>query len=219
MIRINLAPQVDQTGSRNVILRDFLIVLGFCVLAYYGTQEYAKTFDHKIEQLDADISELTRQKSSMQKDIEKATEIRKRSEQIKSRTTRIRQLSEGRKTAIILMDSLQSKHPERMWFSEIKYSASTNTLKLTGFALDHTVIADYMKRLKEIGNIDPADREDLKNFIPPQLVQMKTGATPKLEKQPIQTLEDITLTDLVSTDDVGGVTLQKFEINIKLRNG
>lgn len=221
MIRINLAPQVDQTVGRNHLLRDTLIVGALCFSAYFGTEWYSQELDTRAQEIDDKIAELQNSKDGLKKEIEKAKEVRAKTEQIKTRAARVRQLGEGRKIAIILLDSLQSKHPERMWFTRISYSLKSKSLVLNGYALDHTVIADYMKRLKEIGKIDTTDISEMKNFIPPQLINsdLKQSSVTVPVRSEVQRLDQVTLKQLVSSEDLQGVTLQKFEISIRITDG
>lgn len=107
-----------------------------------------------------------------------------------------------------------------MWFTKISYTTKTQTLQLNGFALDHTVIADYMKRLKEIGKIDAGEYSELKDFIPPQLLNSDPGSkeAPVSVLYNTQTFEKVTLKELLS-EELQGVTLQRFEISIRVTNG
>lgn len=221
MIRINLAPQVDQSVGRNHLALHAMIVALFCVSAYFGIEFHSNSLDTRAQEIDDKIAELQNSKNSLKKEIERAKEIRSKTEQIKTRAARVRQLGEGRKIAIVLLDSLQSKHPERMWFTKISYSLKNKSLVLNGYALDHTVIADYMKRLKEIGKIDATDASEMKDFIPPQLLNsdLKQSSVTVPVRTEVQKLDQVTLKQLVSSEEVQGVTLQKFEISIRITDG
>ena len=151
MIRINLAPRVDQSTGKTALIRDVVIVLICAVGIHLYIEDYSKSYETRTTEVEKKIAEQKTAKENLKKEIEKAKEIKSKAEQIKIRSSRVRQLGEGRKLSVVLLDSLQSKHPERMWFTKISYTTKTQTLQLNGFALDHTVIADYMKRLKEIG--------------------------------------------------------------------
>ncbi|NBW80202.1 hypothetical protein EBR21_00460 [bacterium] len=221
MIHINLAPQVDQSSSRNQILIHLGLVAVLCVMAYYGTEVYSEKYTQEATNVENKTTELRQTKASLKKDLERAKEIRLRTEQIRTRTARVRQLGEGRKLAVVLLDSLQSKHPERMWFNKISYSTKTKSLILAGYALDHTVIADYMKRLKEIGKIDAGDLAELKDYIPPQLLNtdVKQTIVATQSRADVQSLDQVTLKQLISSEELQGVTLQKFEISIRITSG
>lgn len=221
MIRINLAPQVDQSVGRNSLALHASIVILLCFGAYLGIEYHSNSLDARAQEIDDKIAELQSAKSSLNKEIERTKEIRARTEQIKTRSARVRQLGEGRKIAIILLDSLQSKHPERMWFTKISYSLKNKSLVLNGYALDHTVIADYMKRLKEIGKIDTTDASEMKDFIPPQLLNsdLKQSSVTVPVRSEVQKLDQVTLKQLVSSEELQGVTLQKFEISIRITDG
>lgn len=221
MIRINLAPQVDQTSGRNIVIRDVIIVGLVSAASYFFTEFYSERYDTEVMVVENKIAELKNTKSNLSKDLERNKEIRKRTEEIKIRSTRVRQLGDGRKLSVALMDSLQSKHPERMWFTKISYSTKNKNLQLTGFALDHTVIADYMKRLREIGKIDASENSELRDFIPQQLLNsdFKQANSTEKQKNETQSLDQVTLKQLISSEELQGVTLQKFEINIRISSG
>jgi hypothetical protein len=108
-----------------------------------------------------------------------------------------------------------------MWFTKISYSLKNKSLVLNGYALDHTVIADYMKRLKEIGKIDTTDASEMKDFIPPQLLNsdLKQSSVTVPVRSEVQKLDQVTLKQLVSSEELQGVTLQKFEISIRITDG
>ncbi|MEY3900912.1 MAG: hypothetical protein RL189_218 [Pseudomonadota bacterium] len=221
MIRINLAPQVDQSVGRNSLALHAGIVIVLCFAAYFGIEYHSHSLDAQAQEIDDKIAELQNTKSSLNKEIERSKEIRAKTEQIRSRAARVRQLGEGRKIAILLLDSLQSKHPERMWFTKISYSMKNKSLVLNGYALDHTVIADYMKRLKEIGRIDATDASEMKDFIPPQLLNsdLKQSSVTVPVRSETQKLDQVTLKQLVSSEELQGDTLQKFEISIRITDG
>jgi hypothetical protein len=83
------------------------------------------------------------------------------------------------------------------------------------------VIADYLKRLKEMEKIDSSAIGELREFIPQQLLNTGLAAnalSSDSSKNEIKSLENITLTSLKS-EEVQGVTLQKFEITIKIQVG
>jgi Tfp pilus assembly protein PilN len=220
MIRINLAPRVDQSTGKTALIRDVVIVLICAVGIHLYIEDYSKSYETRTTEVEKKIAEQKTAKENLKKEIDKAKEIKSKAEQIKIRSSRVRQLGEGRKLSVVLLDSLQSKHPERMWFTKISYTTKTQTLQLNGFALDHTVIADYMKRLKEIGKIDAGEYSELKDFIPPQLLNSDPGSkeAPVSVLYNTQTFEKVTLKELLS-EELQGVTLQRFEISIRVTNG
>ena len=223
MIRINLAPETQSNSLEGTFLRDALVLTTLCAGVFFGTEYYAKDYDTQIEQIEARIAEKQKAKEGLKKDIERAKEIKLKTEQIGARSEEIRKLGEGRKLSIVLLDNLQIKHPERMWFSKIELTRgreNAQALVMTGYALDHTVIADYMKRLKEIGKMDSSDASELKEFIPPQLInsELKQETTTLESKPDVRKIDQVMLKSLVS-EEKQGVTLQKFEITIYLQNG
>lgn len=222
MIKINLLPETTERKIQSSFLRDLLILGSLCFGIWYGMEEFGgKKYDDELTDIDTKIAAEQQTRSRMKKEFEQTKEKRERAEAIRVRGNSIKRLGEGRKIPVVLLDSLQIKHPERMWFNKLSYKNSASTLTIQGYALDHTVIAEYLKKLKEIGKIDASDIGDLRSFIPPQLLNsgmMAKNQNIPDEKNEIKALEDVTLKSLQS-EDVEGVTLQKFEITIRLQNG
>jgi Tfp pilus assembly protein PilN len=63
-------------------------------------------------------------------------------------------LQKGRKTPVIIMDSLVHSVPEKAWLTQLNYKGKF--LELTGYALNNYVVADFMNNLgstKRFNNI------------------------------------------------------------------
>jgi len=221
MIRINLAQETTTDVANNSLARDFLITSACCAAIYLGIEHYAEKIDTDIATAEARIQQQNEIRKDLEKEIEKSKEIIQKVEAAKLRGLQLKKLGQGRKSSVIILDHLQIKHPERMWFDKIKFSNADRQLELTGFALDHAVIADYMKRLKETGQVDVSDISELRDFIPKQLQKFSTLESEKsdsTEKEEIKSFEIVNLKSLKS-QLIDGVTLQRFEIIIQLKNG
>ncbi|MBM3382461.1 MAG: PilN domain-containing protein [Betaproteobacteria bacterium] len=221
MIRINLAPDVAEQTHRSVLGRDALITAVLCFAVFLAVEHYALKFDDKVIAVDMKLEEQKSMRARMQKNFEKAKQTQDRVEGIRSKGRKVLALGEGRKIPIVLLDNLQMRHPERMWFNKLTYSTVTGVVTLTGYALDHSVIADYLRRLKEMEKIDSSAIGELREFVPQQLLNSSlavTASSPEASKNEIKALESVTLTSLKS-EEVQGVTLQKFEITIKIQVG
>ena len=221
MIRINLAPEVAEQHHRSVLGRDAILVVGLCAAAFLAVENYAVKYDEKLFAIEVKLEEQRNTRISMEKNIEKAKQTREKANGIKNKGRKVLALGEGRKIPVVLLDNLQMRHAERMWFSKLSYSTFTGVLTLSGYALDHSVIADYLKRLKEMEKIDSSAIGELREFIPPQLLNSGLTANPESveqNKNEIKSLESVILTSLRS-EEVQGVTLQKFEITIKIQVG
>lgn len=221
MIRINLATQETLQPKNNTLRVDTLIVLITCVVIYFGIEHYAATIDEEIFAIDDRIAQQNKIRDELSKEIEKSKEIMTNVEAARIRGLRLKQLGQGRKSSVIILDHLQIKHPERMWFDKVTFTSASNQLELRGFALDHAVIADYIKRLKETGEVDVSDASELKDFIPKQLQKFSSleglpEGQSKSDK--VKSFEIVDLKSLKS-EVVDGVTLQKFEITIQIKNG
>ncbi|MEN9528695.1 MAG: hypothetical protein RI932_568 [Pseudomonadota bacterium] len=221
MIKINLAPEVFEQSHRSAFGRDALIVFVLCAGVYFGVEHYAIKFDDKIIAIEAKLEEQRNTRTRIQTNLEKAKQTQEKVDGIKNKGRKVLALGEGRKIPVVLLDNLQMRHPERMWFNKLSYSTITGVVTITGYALDHSVIADYLKRLKEMEKIDSSAIGELREFIPQQLLNTGLAAnalSSDSSKNEIKSLENITLTSLKS-EEVQGVTLQKFEITIKIQVG
>jgi Tfp pilus assembly protein PilN len=221
MIRINLIPETKKQYRVTPVVKHSVAVGALCCTVYFGVEYYGEKISDEIQEVEAKIAKQKEVERNLKKVIEKSNEIKERTEAIKKRTSRIQELGEGRKLSVIFLDNLQIKHPERMWFTKIAFNGAKKDIILSGYALDHTVIADYIKRIKEIGKIDTSEIAELKNYIPTQLLTsgILAGTTSTTNsKAETQTLSQVALRVLQSTE-VDGVTLQKFEISIQLQNG
>jgi hypothetical protein len=221
MIRINLAQETATDSVNNSLARDFLITTAICGLVYLAVEHYAEQIDNKIADVDSRIAQQASIREDLKKEIEKSKTIEEKVEAARSRGKKLKQLGQGRKSSVIILDHLQIKHPERMWFDKIKFSNTNGQLELSGFALDHAVIADYMKRLKETGQVDVSDISELRDFIPKQLQKfssLENENQSRPEKEEIKSFEMVNLRSLKS-ELKDGVTLQRFEIIIQIKNG
>jgi Tfp pilus assembly protein PilN len=166
MIRINVAPEIKYKSNSAELLRVALVVLVVCVIGYYVPTYYAGLKTAETSELSARIEEKKGQLEKLKVDVDKVKALQQRLGEVKSRAERIRSLSRGRKQPVLLLDTLQTQHLERMWFTSM--SLEGNEARLQGFALDHVVIAEYVRRLKvNVGGNSEAEAGDLKEFVPP----------------------------------------------------
>lgn len=221
MIRINLAQETSTDSVNNSLAKDLLITIALCGVLYLAVEHYAERIDNEIADVESRIAQQKSIRDELEKEIDKYEAINEKVEAAKSRGRKLKQLGMGRKSSVIILDHLQIKHPERMWFDKIKFSNANGRLELSGFALDHAVIADYMKRLKETGQVDVSDITELRDFIPKQLQKFSSlegENQSRPEKEEIKSFEMVNLRSLKS-ELKEGVTLQRFEIIIQIKNG
>lgn len=221
MIRINLAQEATTNSATSSLARDFLIISACCAVIYLGIDQHTLNIDDDIGNVESKIQQQNSIRDELKREIEKSQEILQKVSTAQQRGKQLKQLGLGRKSSVIILDHLQIKHPERMWFDKVKFTNASKQLELTGFALDHAVIADYMKRLKETGQSDVSDISELRDFIPKQLQKfssIENDDKESKEKQEVKSFEVVNLRSLKS-ELVDGVTLQRFEIIIQLKNG
>jgi Tfp pilus assembly protein PilN len=166
MIRINVAPEIRYKSNSAELVRVALVVLVVCGIGYYIPIYYAGLREQETTELRTRIEEKQAQLGKLKVDVEKVKALQQRLGEVKSRAERIRSLSAGRKQPVLLLDTLQNQHLERMWFTSL--SLKGDDVHVQGFALDHVVIAEYVRRLKvNVGGNAEGEAGDLKDFVPP----------------------------------------------------
>jgi len=166
MIRINVATEIKYKSNSTELARIVSVVAVCCAIGYFAPSYYADIKNAEAQDIRARIEEKKSQLQKLKVDVDKVKALQSRLGELKSRAEKIRSLSRGRKQPVLLLDTLQGQHLERMWFTGV--SLSGNDVRLNGFALDHSVIAEYVRRLKvSVGAQSDGDAGDLKDFVPP----------------------------------------------------
>lgn len=173
MIRINVASKIEYKSNQIEVLRPLVLLLVFCGLGYYLPIYYADLKNAEAEGIRAKINEKTSQLEKLKVDVEEVQKLQARLGELKTRAAKIRSLSAGRKQPVFFLDTLQQQHLERMWLSEVAYDGELVSVR--GLALDHAVIAEYLRRLKLLGGGQDGSGSDLKEFVPPFLREEPTA--------------------------------------------
>jgi type IV pilus assembly protein PilN len=146
MLRINLLPirQLKKRAkARNQIIS--AIVALCCLLLLLGL--FGIWQKGKINAIQAQIAELTKQKDAFAPILADIAKIKKQKEELERKTAVINKLrSESSLTVRVLDEVAKSVDNSRLWLDSLDQSGAT--LNLTGVALDNETVAQFMDRLK-----------------------------------------------------------------------
>ncbi|WP_446008754.1 PilN domain-containing protein [Candidatus Electrothrix sp.] len=147
MIRINLLP-VRQMKQKTQALRQ-LALSGVVIIVTLIVLLLATGFlTTKVSGLERDIKDLTVRKKELQKTLDLINELEKKKKLFEQRIGVVNQLKKKSQLTVRILDEVARLTPhERMWLTSV--SQDTNSLKLSGIALDNRTIADYLDALKD----------------------------------------------------------------------
>lgn len=158
MIRINLLP-VRQIKQRNkarqeviLLLLALVVLLGAIVLVAYRQA-------NRIAELQAESTQLKKETDELQTVVDLIAKIKKEQKVLEDKMKVIKELKSASQLSPRVLDEIANlTPPDRMWLTSLDYS--TNTINLSGTALDNATIAEYMNR---VGTSDFFLTAELKN--------------------------------------------------------
>ena len=210
MIRINVAPDTYVQASSAPLIRALAISAVCLAVCYYAPQFYSETKTKETEEF---VQKTTDKKNQLQKlklDATKAKSLQEKLAELKVRASQIRSLSNGRKQPVLILDKLQQHHLERMWFEGLKMLKGKVTIN--GIALDHTIISEYVRRLKTMDADDDVELANIREFVPEFMKEKSDKIENVDETQNVAPFKLSAVALKKSTAEVvDGVTLQKFE--------
>lgn len=145
MIRINLLP-IRQIKKRLRLRNEFLafitaVVVLLVVIAMTG---FGQT--QRITELKKNIVTLTQERDSYQAVLKKIETIKKQKADLEAKLAVIDKLKLNSQVTVRIVDEIATLTPiNKMWLQSLQLSASM--VKLSGIALDNSIIAQYMKEL------------------------------------------------------------------------
>jgi type IV pilus assembly protein PilN len=147
MIRINLLPVKKSQAS--VKGRNFLLVATLSVLGalagnffwYDSVQSASVEVGDKISSTDQQVKELS-------KVIGEVENINKRKKEMEDKLKVLADLRKGRSGPVRFLDALATATPKKVWIRTFEESA--NVVKLTGSAMSHEDVAEFMRSLQNI---------------------------------------------------------------------
>lgn len=147
MLKINLLP-VRQLKKRAKATRQLfgMALLLLLVLAFLATIGFFQT--QKIDGLQNNITQLTKEKDSYAPTLKKIAELKKDREELTRKTEIINTLKTDSSLTVRVLDEVAKKvDNQRMWLESLQQDKSA--LKLIGIALDDQTVAQFMDSLKE----------------------------------------------------------------------
>ncbi len=178
MIRVNLLP-FRAARKKDNVKRQVSIYLFLFVLAIVGLIFFNFNLGSKTEQLNNRITVTEKELNTYKEINKEIDEIKKKLETLKAKTGVIAQLESGRREPVVMLDSMTELIvPRRMWFTSLKIREKIERqqtadkgkrgkkskkmsplaqvapeksidLAISGVALDHKTIADFMVNLEE----------------------------------------------------------------------
>jgi Tfp pilus assembly protein PilN len=211
MIRINVASEIKYESNSAQLIPVLVVLMIACTIAYYIPVYYADLKTAQAEEIQTRITEKNEQLMKLKVDFDKVKALAVHLAELTNRADRIRSLSRGRKQPVLLLDTLQAQHLERMWFTFV--GVKENEIQLNGFALDHSIIAEYAGRLKlTIGEQSNGPMGDLKDFVPPFM----KDARPKTEMALAESVTPVIISNVQLNkslaDTKENVLVQSFDI-------
>ena len=214
MIRINVAPEIALSYDPLALVKIAVPIVLLAALGFYATMYYSDMKTQEAEEIRAKLEEKKGQLAKLKLDVDKVKSLQARLQELKNRADRIRSLSAGRKQPVLLLDTLQAQHLERMWFGSLALDGEDATLE--AFALDHAVIAEYVRRLKLNLGEASSDSTALKDFVPP-FMRQDTGVKAEVERT--QSVSPLKLTNVTLIKSTAGtqdnVLVQTFKVTFK----
>lgn len=171
MIRINLLP-TRQIKKRLRLRNELFAFLGAvaAVLVLIGVVGLSQS--QRIANLKQTIANLNKEKDSYQAVIKKIEMIKKQKADLDAKLAVIDKLKLNSQVTVRMVDELANLTPvNRMWLQSLQLSASA--VKVSGIALDNSIIAQYMKDLSaSLFFVDP----DLANSSETKIAEKKLKA-------------------------------------------
>lgn len=214
MIRINVAPELSIHTDNTAFYRALAVLAAGLVVSYFGVDYYAGTIKDETAEIIAKTEKKKEDLRKLKLDLDKTKSLQARLTEVRNRATQIKSLSAGRKQPVLVLDKLQQNHLERMWFQSLKLEKQK--LIISGLALDHTIISEYVRRLKTIDSDEEFESEDMKNFVPSflkdsdgkgSLVDVNSSILP-LSVKKVELIKSAAVEEQ-------NVTLQKFDVQFE----
>lgn len=147
MIRINLLPvrQIKRVQKAKKEIIGFLASV-LMLFAFIGIVAFTQIA--QVNDLKAAIKSLKIEKNTYQSTINEIEKLKKDKATLEQKLSTIKKLKKGSKITVRVLDEIASLVPaNRLWLKSL--TLSSQSLNLTGVALDNNTIATYMDRIKD----------------------------------------------------------------------
>ncbi|MEJ5359395.1 MAG: PilN domain-containing protein [Desulfobacterales bacterium] len=186
MIRINLLPFRTVRKKENIRrqLSIFVLSLVLTGVALFGL---FLLLDNQVEDLKQRIASTQTELAKYEKINREIEEIKKKLDQLNQKLAVIRELEASRHEPVALMDTLARMIIEkRMWLTGL--DAKSDTVNLSGIAMDDKTVADFMLRLEGCGLFSAVNLKTLRH-VEIQKTNLKSFEISCQKKPPLQLAE------------------------------
>jgi Tfp pilus assembly protein PilN len=165
MIRINLIPEHVPATSSKTFLTETATIAAILAAAYYAPSLYADRLRSEAEAISQETAQKQAAVQNLKVEGQTIATFKKTIGDLKGRSSRIKNLTIGRKQPVFLLDSLQQQHPERLWLDRISLEAGQ--MKITGYSSEPELISEYATRIRSLNDTSKKPEVDIETFIPP----------------------------------------------------
>lgn len=145
MIKVNLLPVRAAAKLESLKVQASIAVLSLILLSIIiGYFHYM--ISDRIDGIRIEINDTQKEIDSLKSIIAKVNKFKKDKEVLEKKLNVIKKLDQGRRGPVHLMDELSSVVPDKLWIENLKEAGWR--LTMTGLALDHDTIADFMTNME-----------------------------------------------------------------------
>ncbi|MBN1880018.1 PilN domain-containing protein [bacterium] len=144
MIRINMLPHERKKTSVVTIeliaagALIFVVLVGVGIWAHYLTT----VLDEKVSTIDR----KTKQVEELQVIIDQVIRYEQDIKALENKVNTIKQLKENQTGPVLMLDELNRRLPEEIWFTQLRTAG--DLISIRGFGLSQTSIGDFMSSLE-----------------------------------------------------------------------
>ena len=165
MIRINLIPEHVPATSPKTFITETATIAAILAAAYYAPSVYASKLRSEADAISQETAQKQAAVQSLKVEGQTITTFKQTISDLKGRSSRIKNLTIGRKQPVFILDSLQQQHPERLWLDKI--SLESGQMKITGYSSEPELISEYATRIRSLNDASKKPEVDIETFIPP----------------------------------------------------
>ncbi len=148
MIRINLLPVKEE--RKRIALRNNLIVFVLSlVLLIVVMVMMQKSINSKKEQLQKQIAQVESEIQKLKEITKKIKPTQNKKAELQDKLKVIANLEKNRLFPVMVLDKLSNAAPNQLWFTKLVYTS--DSIKISGKALDHRIVAEFVKNLEKTG--------------------------------------------------------------------
>jgi type IV pilus assembly protein PilN len=158
MIRINLIKEKEFTRKEIIKEEIFIasVVLVVIIIVFVFIYDRLSV---KIKHVDAEISSVTNDIERFKKEIGEIDKFKLIKENLENKLSVIKELEDGRKIVVKVMDELSRTVPDKLWIENLR--EGNLNITMDGIALDNETIATFMINLEKSPYFKDVDLEKI----------------------------------------------------------